>query len=70
MTHPADDWKWDDDAEEGFSEWFNEMVGFSFRSEWFDGDCEIEDVKTRRDQMCNWIHTAYVIGYEKGRTLK
>lgn len=70
MTHPANDWNWDDDAEEGFVEWFNELVGFSFRSEWFDDDCEVEDAKTRRDLMYKWIHTAYAVGYERGKTLE
>ena len=65
---PPHDCNWDDDAEEGFSEWFHELVGFSFRSEWFDDDCEMEDEKTRRDLMYKWIHTAYVMGYERGRT--
>ena len=25
-------------TDNGFDEWFNELVGFSFRSEWFDDD--------------------------------
>ena len=71
MTHPANDWKWGDDAEEGFVDWFNGFYGeFSFRSEWFYGDCRVEDEKTREDLMYKWIHTAYVLGHERGRTPK
>ena len=66
-NHPANDWKWDDDAEEGFVEWFNELVGFSFRSEWFYGDCDVKDEKTRKDLMYKWAHAAFVSGYECGR---
>ncbi len=69
MTHPADDFEWVDDIEEGFVDWFNGNYGeFSFRSEWFFGDCEVEDVKTRKDLLYIWIHAAFVAGYGKGRT--
>ena len=67
--HPANDWEWADDAEEGFVEWFNDLYGeFSFRSECFYGDCEVEDVKTRQYLLYKWIHAAYCEGYERGRT--
>jgi len=59
----------EDYAEVGFLEWFNGNYGkFSCRSEWFYGDCEVENEKTRKDLMYNWIHSAYVSGYELGRT--
>ena len=65
--HPANDWKWADDAEEGFVDWFNDFYGrFSFRCENFYGDCEVEDEKTRKDLMYRWIHASYVSGYERG----
>lgn len=65
--HPANDWEWCDDAEEGFVEWFNDWYGYySLRSEWFYGDCEVEDEKTRKDLLYKWIHFAYVSGYERG----
>ncbi len=64
-THPANDWKWLDDVEDGFLEWFNGDYGeFSIRSEWFFGDCEVEDEKTRKDLMYKWLHAAYCSGYE------
>ena len=69
MTHPANDWEWIEDAEDEFTQWFNgDYAMFSFRSEWFYGDCEVEDEKTRKDLLYKWIHAAFVAGYEKGRT--
>jgi len=65
--HPTADWDFDDDAEEGFVEWFHDLYGgYSLRSEWFYGDCEVEDVKTRQDLMYKWLHSAYVSGYNAG----
>ena len=65
--HPTTDWEWSDDAESGFVEWFNDLYGvYSHRCEWFYGDCEVEDEKTRKDLMYKWIHAAYVSGYERG----
>ena len=67
--HPANDWEWAEGAEEGFVEWFNDLMSegaYSLRSEWFYGDCEVEDEKTRKDLMYKWIHSAYVSGHERG----
>ena len=53
-------------AEVGFTTWFNEIYGvYSHRCEWFFGDCEVEDVKTRKDLLYKWIHAAYCAGYEE-----
>ena len=71
--HPANDWEFDDTIEVAFQEWFNDdswmeiCGGFSFRSEWFYGDCEVGDVKTRQDLMTKWVHSAFVMGYNSGR---
>lgn len=66
-SHPANDWTWSDEAETGFATWFNGFYGpYSFRSEWFFGDCEIEDEKTRKEAMYDWLHAAYVEGYKHG----
>ena len=68
--HPTSDWKFDDTIEEGFVEWFNDLYGeYSLRSEWFYGDCEVEDVKTRKDLMYRWAHASYVSGYNSGMKL-
>jgi hypothetical protein len=65
--HPANDWEWAEDVENGFVEWFNSSYGsYSLRSEWFFGDCEVEDEKTRKDILYKWIHAAYVAGYSQG----
>jgi hypothetical protein len=59
----------EDYAEVGFLEWFNGNYGkFSCRSEWFYGDCEVENEKIRKDLVYNWVRSAYVSGYELGRT--
>ena len=59
-----------EDAQNGFVEWFNDLNGgYSLRSEWFYGDCEVEDEKTRKDLMYKWIHAAYVSGYNSGMKL-
>ena len=63
------DWNFSDDAEIQFQEWFNDFYGdFSFRSEYFYGDCEVKDEKTLKDIMYKWIHAAFVTGFERGRT--
>ena len=66
--HPANDWAWNDEAETGFVEWFNDFYGsYSLRSEWFYGDCRIGDEKTREEAMHAWLHAAFVAGHELGR---
>ena len=60
--------EWDEVAEVKFQEWFNELYGkYSCRCEWFYGDCEVEDEKTRKDLMIKWLHSAYLSGYNVGR---
>jgi hypothetical protein len=71
VTHPANDWEFNPEAEEGFVKWFNDFYGrFSFRAEYFYEDCEVEDEKTRKDLMYKWLHAAYVaayaVAYEEG----
>jgi hypothetical protein len=71
MVHPTNDWKFDDDAEIKFVEWFNDLSGgFAFRSEYFYGDCKVEDEKTREDIMHGWIHSAFVAGWEAANYAK
>ena len=66
--HPTKDWDFDDTIEEAFVEWFNDLNGgYALRSEYFFGDCEVEDAKTRKDIMYGWLHSAYVSGYNAGR---
>ena len=66
--HPTKDWDFDDTIEEAFQEWFNDLNGgFALRGEYFFGDCEVEDVKTRQDLMYKWLHSSFVMGYNSGR---
>jgi hypothetical protein len=66
--HPTADWDFDDTIEEAFQEWFNDLNGgFALCSEYFFGDCEVEDEKTRKDLMYKWLHSAFVVGYNMGR---
>jgi hypothetical protein len=66
--HSTQDWEWDDYAEAGFVEWFNEFYGpYSLRSEYFFADCLVLDEKTRGDMMYKYLHSAYVNGYNMGR---
>jgi hypothetical protein len=66
--HPANDWEWEDYAEESFQEWFNDLYGpYSLRSEYFFGDCEVKDENTLKDLMYKWLHSAYISGYNMGR---
>ena len=59
--------EWDEVAEVKFQEWFNDLYGvYSHRCEWFYGDCEVEDEKTRKDLMIKWLHSAYLSGYNVG----
>lgn len=68
MKHLTNDWEWEDVAEEKFNEWFHELYGpYSLRSEWFHGDCMIEDEKQREDILIKWLHSAYLSGYNVGR---
>ena len=65
--HLSNDWEWSEDAENGFVEWFNSDCGpYIWKCEYFYGDCEVEDEKTRKDLMYKWAHAAYVSGYERG----
>jgi hypothetical protein len=71
---PTTDWDYSPVAEVEFSEWFHGDYGpFSLRSEYFYGDCKVEDVKTLEKLMYGWIHAAFVTGFEQGsasRTLE
>jgi hypothetical protein len=68
MTHPTSEWEWEDTAEVAFQEWFNGEYGnFTFRCEWFYGDCAVEDLKTREDLLRKWLHSAFLTGYNTGR---
>lgn len=66
---PTQEWDFSDKAQETFNEWFHGDYGpFALRSEYFYGDCEVEDTKTLQDLMYKWVHVAFVTGYEYGKS--
>ena len=69
--HPTNNWNFHDEAEDAFVKWFNDFYSpYTFRSEWFYGDCKVEDEKTREDMMYGWIHSAFVAGWEAANYAK
>lgn len=52
-----------------FDEWFNELVGFSFRSEWFYDDFSDFDSKNR-DRVLKWIEASFEAGRMSNGTTK
>lgn len=50
---------------EDFQNWFDSNVSpWTFLSEYFYGDCEIEDKEKRKDIMYKWLLAAYEEGYK------
>jgi hypothetical protein len=52
-----------------FDEWFNELVGFSFRSEWFYDDFDHVAKTNDYKKIVEWLRTAYEVGYGEGKRL-
>ena len=64
---PSTDFDFSAEAEIAFDDWFHGDYGpFSLRSEYFYGDCKEQDLKTLEKLMSEWIHVAFVTGYERG----
>ena len=54
--------------EEHFLNWINSNVSpYTFLSEYFYGDVEVTDDKSRKDLMYKWLFAAYEEGYKCGR---
>jgi len=49
--------------EKQFDAWFNELVGFSFRSEWFDDDFDYAKESKDNQIMVKWLRTAFEMGF-------
>jgi hypothetical protein len=47
-----------------FDDWFNETLGFSYRSEWIDGDV----VSSNPDSLKYWLNEAFNIGRKLGQS--
>jgi len=69
--YQIEDWEFVDDIENSFNDWFHGDYGtYSFRSEYFYGDCEIGDVKTRQDMLKKWIYASFYEGFMRGKDAK
>ena len=65
---PHTDWDFSAEAEEGFDDWFHGDYGpYTLRSEYFYGDCAEEDLKTLEKSMYEWVHVAFLTGFERGK---
>ena len=65
---PSTDFDFSAEAEVAFDDWFHGDYGpYTLRSEYFYGDCAEEDLKTLEKLMSEWIHVAFVTGYERGK---
>ena len=47
-----------------FDEWFNELVGFSFRSEWVWDDFDYAKESKNNQLMVKWLRSAFEVGYD------
>lgn len=52
------------ETEEIFEEWFNELEGFSYRSERFWDDFYYASRSGDTKSMTNWLKTAFQVGYD------
>lgn len=51
-----------------FEEWFDELQGFSIRSERFISEAKHMDVSDKNiKRLIEWLKAAYTCGYEKGQ---
>lgn len=50
----------------GFDDWFNELVGYSFRSEWFYDDFDYAAKTNDYKKIVKWLQEAYEMGYNAG----
>ena len=66
--YPIQDWEFVDEIETSFNEWFHSNhTDYSLKSEYFYGDCEIGDVKTRQDMLKKWIYASFYEGFMRGK---
>ena len=66
--YQIEDWKFVDEIETFFNEWFySNHTDYSFKNEYFYGDCAVEDPKTREDLMRKWLYASFYSGYNIGR---
>ena len=64
---PSTDFDFSAEAEVAFDDWFHGIYGrFALRSEYFYGDCVLDDEENLKDLMYKWVHAAFATGYERG----
>ena len=64
---PSTDFDFSEGAEIAFDDWFHGIYGrFALRSEYFFGDCKLDDEENLKDLMYKWVHAAFVTGHERG----
>ena len=64
---PSTDFDFSAEAEEGFDDWFHGIYGrFALRSEYFYGDCRLDDEENLKDSMYEWVRAAFMTGFERG----
>ena len=69
--YPINDWEFVDEIETFFNEWFySNHTDYSFKNEYFYGDCAVEDPKTREDLMRKWIYASFYEGFMRGKYAK
>ena len=65
---PNTDFDFSAEAEIAFDDWFDGIYGrFALRSEYFFGDCKLDDEENLKDSMYKWVHAAFATGYERGK---
>lgn len=56
-------------TDNNFNDWFDEMEGFSFRSERFYDDFDYAAKTKDYKMIVKWLQTAYEVGYNDGQRL-
>ena len=68
MKIPSTDFDFSEGAQVAFEDWFHGDYGpYTLRSEYFYGDCKEQELKTLEKLMSEWLHVAFVTGYERGK---
>lgn len=61
-------WDWSEESETLFQDWFTSNSGpWTFMCEYFYGDVQEPDSKTREKLMYEWLKTAFRTGFSYGQ---
>jgi len=50
-----------------FEDWFDELEGYSFRSERFFNDAKCPDPFKKREILIEWLKTAWKLGHDSAK---